>query len=97
MPLKKGYFVFDLIKELKLPVVVVAKPFLGTINHTVLTVDKLRIEGIKVAGVVISGGKNKTLAEKTNPGIIKELTGLPVTVVGYKEEIDLGKCKWITG
>jgi dethiobiotin synthetase len=97
VPVKKGYFVFDMINEFKLPVVVVAKPFLGTINHTLLTVNKLKSEGIKVLGVIISGGKNKTLSEKTNPKMITQLTGLPVAVLGYKEEIDMRKCKWILG
>jgi dethiobiotin synthetase len=97
VPVKKGYFVFDMIKEFKLPVVVVAKPFLGTVNHTLLTVNFLKSKGIKVLGVIISGGKNKTLSEKTNPELIKQLTGLPVAVLGYKEEIDLKKCKWMLG
>jgi dethiobiotin synthetase len=97
VPVKKGYFVFDMIKEFKLPVVVVAKPFLGTINHTLLTVNFLKSKGVKVLGVIISGGKNKTLSEKTNPKLIKELTGLPVVVLGHKEEIDLKKHKWVMG
>lgn len=97
VPLKKNYFVFDLIKEFSLPVIVVAKPYLGSINHTLLTVEKLRSEKIKVAGIVMNCLSNITLAEKTNPKILRELTKLPVAVVSCRGTIDLAKNKWITG
>jgi len=97
VPLKKGYFIFDLIRELGLPALVVAKPYLGSINHTLLTVEKLRSEKIKVAGIVMNCLSNITLAERTNPGILRELTGLPVAIVACRGGIDLKKNKWITG
>jgi dethiobiotin synthetase len=97
VPLKKGYFVFDLIKEFSLPVLVVAKPYLGTINHTLLTVNKLQKEGVKVAGIIISGGNGKTLAEKSNATILRELTGLPVESIKRNGSINIRKNKWITG
>jgi dethiobiotin synthetase len=40
--------------ELRLPVVVVARPGLGTINHTLLTVEAIRAAGLRVAGVVVT-------------------------------------------
>ena len=97
VPLKKNYFVFDLIKEFRLPVIVVAKPYLGSINHTLLTVEKLRSEKIKVAGIVMNCLSNITLAEKTNPKILRELTKLPVAVVACRGSVNLDKNKWITG
>lgn len=97
VPVKKDYFVIDMIKELRLPALVVAKPYLGTINHTLLTVAALKRKGIKVAGVIISGGRGKTPAERTNPEIIRELTGLPVAVIAPGGRIDLEKYEWIAG
>lgn len=45
----------DLITSLKLPVVVVSRHYLGSINHTLLTLDALRNRGISVHGVIFNG------------------------------------------
>jgi dethiobiotin synthetase len=75
VPLDEKSTVLDLIKWLKLPAVVVARPSLGTINHTVLTVDRLRAEGVPVAGVVINRYPPGTagVAEETAPRWIERL------------------------
>jgi dethiobiotin synthetase len=49
-----GYLVRDLIRELGLPAVVVARPGLGTINHTLLTLEAARAAGLDVCGVVLT-------------------------------------------
>ena len=54
VPLDAKHTVLDLARWLQLPAVVVARPGLGTINHTLLTVNALRSAGVKVAGVVIN-------------------------------------------
>ncbi|MEW6740074.1 MAG: dethiobiotin synthase [Nitrospirota bacterium] len=76
----KAYFVSDLIKDLELPVIVVARPALGTINHTLLTVNYALREGINVLGVIINFNNppENSLAEKTNPDVLKELCPVPV-------------------
>jgi dethiobiotin synthetase len=96
VPLKKNFFVSDLIKKMNLPIIVVARRGLGTINHTLLTVDKLKRNKQKVLGIVLSGKKNKSdVSAKYNASIIKEITRLPVLELGYNEKIDLRKNKWI--
>jgi dethiobiotin synthetase len=54
VPLTLGYLVRDLARELALPVVVAASPALGTINHTLLTVEAARAVGLEVAAVVLT-------------------------------------------
>src|SRR5688572_20209790 len=54
VPLDASHTVIDLARWLRLPAVVVARPNLGTINHTLLTVKALRDAGVVVAGVVIN-------------------------------------------
>jgi dethiobiotin synthetase len=49
-----GYLIRDLAVELRLPVVITARPGLGTINHTLLTIEAVRAAGLTVAGVVIT-------------------------------------------
>ena len=60
VPVKKGVLISDVIKKLNLPVLIVARPDLGTINHTLLTIDCLLNNDIKVLGVVISNYPEKT-------------------------------------
>lgn len=76
VPLYKLFTVTDLIKLLDIPVIIVARPNLGTINHTVLTVEYARKNNIKVIGIIISGYPVNTgdIAIKTAPDIIQQLT-----------------------
>jgi len=64
VPLDENYFVIDLIKFLKLPVLIVSTNKLGTINHTLLTVEALKTRGIKLAGVVLNNTENKNEISK---------------------------------
>lgn len=54
VPLSASYDQRDLIRALRLPVMVVARAGLGTLNHTLLTVEALRPAGIAIAAVVLS-------------------------------------------
>jgi dethiobiotin synthase len=55
VPLNEQDYVIDLIEDLNLPVILVARSTLGTINHTLLSLEALRRRGLVVAGVVING------------------------------------------
>ena len=48
----------DLMVTLRLPVIVAARTTLGTINHTLLTLEALRARSLKIAGVVMIGDRN---------------------------------------
>jgi dethiobiotin synthetase len=54
VPLTPDYLVRDLARELDLPVVIAAGPGLGTINHTLLTLEAARAAGLEVAAVVLT-------------------------------------------
>lgn len=58
VPLNEKELILDLIKELDLATVIVARSGLGTINHTLLTMEKLRHENIEIAGVIMNGEPN---------------------------------------
>jgi dethiobiotin synthetase len=77
VPLWRGYTYLDLAGVLGLPVVVVARPGLGTINHTLLTIKALKERSIGISGIVINhASKQKTgLAEKTSPAVIEQISG----------------------
>ena len=67
-PLSSKQTMLDLAKALDLPIIVVAHPGLGTINHTLLTLHILKEAGLKVLGVVLNYSTNtkKGLIEKNN-------------------------------
>jgi dethiobiotin synthetase len=91
VPIDDKTFVADLAFEFGLPVIVVARAGLGTINHTLLTVEAVRQRGLTVAGVVLNNyvADRATLAEETNPETVAKYTGLPLpTVVPFDKQTD---------
>lgn len=79
VPLAGGFLMADLARELDLPLLVVARPGLGTINHTVLTCFSAQQMGIPVSGVIISDFPAEPgLAERSAPHHIGSLCGAPV-------------------
>jgi dethiobiotin synthetase len=83
VPITDKFDVLSLAKAFNLPVVVVAKSKLGTINHTLLTIDAIGRSGLSLAGIIINGYDEKTgdVAEKTNAVIIKEIGKVEIIAV----------------
>jgi dethiobiotin synthetase len=85
VPLTTGYLVRDLALELDLPLLVAARPGLGTINHTLLTLEAARTAGLVVAAVVLTPWPDEpTDMERSNRETIASLgdvrvCGLPPT------------------
>ena len=78
VPIGGGLLMIDLIRRLALPVVLVARGTLGTINHTLLSLEALRARGIAVAGVVFNRGctpANRAAIERH--GRVRILAELP--------------------
>jgi dethiobiotin synthetase len=80
VPITPGYLVRDLAVDLALPVVVAARTGLGTINHTLLTVEAARAAGLRVAGVVMTPWpEHPTPIERSNRATVERLAGVPVS------------------
>jgi dethiobiotin synthetase len=79
VPLADDLLVADLAKRLDLPLLIVARPNLGTVNHTLMTCECARSLGIEVLGVVINGQQVQPgLAESYAPRLIARLSGVPL-------------------
>ena len=92
--------VIDLVKRLELPVLIVGRAHLGTINHTLLTVRCAQAEALDVKGIVLNNvlGEDAGPAVSTNAGVIASHTGVPVLgVVPYLQNVcpDLNSKKLI--
>jgi dethiobiotin synthetase len=74
-PLAGGMLMADLARELKLPLLVVTRPNLGTINHTLLTLFTARAMELPVAGYLINRmPAEQGVAEETAPHSLASLT-----------------------
>ncbi len=72
VPINDKETIADLIKP-DHEVIIVSKHYLGSINHTLLTVEALKSRNLTCAGIIFSGEENPSSEE-----IIKKMTGLPV-------------------
>lgn len=80
VPIRRDYCVLDMAKDMGLPLVVVSRPSLGTINHTLLTVDRALRDGLTVAGVIINFSRppEGSLAEESNTYALRTLCPVPL-------------------
>lgn len=87
VPVTKDALMIDAAKMLDLPLLIVARPNLGTINHTLLTINQAKIAGLDIAGVVINRYPQDTddIAIKTAPRLIEEYTD--VNILGIIPDI----------
>ena len=82
VPLAHGYDVRELARSLGLPLLIAARPGLGTINHTLLTLEAARAAGLEVAAVVLTPWPERPgEIECSNRATIAELGGVPVEVL----------------
>jgi dethiobiotin synthetase len=80
VPLNHRETMLDLMQALKFPVLVVARPGLGTINHTLLSIRALRSDGLDIAGVVFVASKpgQAGFIEEDNAATIEQFGKVPV-------------------
>ena len=79
VPLTTGYLVRDLAVDLALPLVIAARPGLGTISHTLLTVEAARAAGLDVAGVVMTPWPEQPgVMQISNRATVARLASVPV-------------------
>jgi dethiobiotin synthetase len=89
VPLTLGYLVRDLARELALPVVIAAPPGLGTINHTLMTIEAARAVGLDVAAVILTPWPAApSTVEGSNREAIERLGAVRVETLA---RIDLGE------
>jgi dethiobiotin synthetase len=73
VPITQEFLVLDLMEKFALPVIIVGRTTLGTINHTLLTIESLKKRGLSIAGIIFSGQENQPVVET-----IHDLTQVPI-------------------
>jgi dethiobiotin synthetase len=90
VPLTTGYAVRDFALDLGLPVVVAARPGLGTINLTLLTLESARAAGLSVAGVVMTPWSDDASdLEESNRATVERLGDVIVSTLPYTSPREL--------
>ena len=84
VPLNENFLMIDLISQLNIPVVLVSRHYLGSINHTLLSAFALKDYNIPVAGIVFTGNENTD-----SESVILKRTGFKMLGrVNEEEQID---------
>jgi dethiobiotin synthetase len=80
VPIDSTIGIREWAQELALPVVVVARNTVGTLNHTLLTVESIRQANLPIRGLILNEHFSRTddSSAATNPTLLQELTSLPI-------------------
>jgi len=81
VPLNRKETILDLITQLNCEVILVSRHYLGSINHTLMSVELLKNRNISIKGILFNGTENKD-----TESIIQEMTGL--TILGRIDELE---------
>lgn len=96
VPLEANYQVIDLIADMGLETLIVARADLGTINHTLLTVEACRVRNLPIAGIIINHSTQNSdnpLAIETNPAVLQQFSGQRILAkVPFDSSTNMEKC-----
>jgi dethiobiotin synthetase len=85
VPLNQKETILDLISSFNLPVIIVTKNYLGSLNHTLLTIETLKRNHLKILGIIFNGQKNQELEK-----FLCLKSGLP-NILNIQEEESISK------
>ena len=85
----EGYCMIDWMQELAAPVVLVARAGVGTINHTLLSIEAMKARGIKIIGVLFNDlAQDDPEIIKDNMEMIYKLSSIPaIGIIPYQPDI----------
>ncbi len=82
VPIDEKLTMADIPRRLDIPIIIVSRSGLGTINHTVLTVEYARMRGLDIRGIVMNQSREQSISRdpshQHNRAIIEKMTGVPV-------------------
>jgi dethiobiotin synthetase len=92
VPITPGYLVRDFALDMRMPLVVASRPGLGTINHTLLTLEAARAAGLEPVAVVMTPWPSEpSRLEESNRETVERLGGVPVATLAECTPASLGE------
>ena len=100
VPLNRTKTILDLMNKMNFPIILVARSSLGTINHTLLSINMLKTSGLEIAGVIINDtvpeNKKDNFIRKDNISVISRLGKVKIlAVVRYIRQIEKNRIKFL--
>ncbi|MAJ44209.1 MAG: dethiobiotin synthase [Candidatus Marinimicrobia bacterium] len=97
VPLNNNDLVLDLIKHLNLEVIIISQNYLGSINHTLLTIEVLKKNDIQINGIIFNGNSNieteRIIEHKTRIQVIGKIPKLDKiskkNIIKYSKKIQI--------
>ena len=87
---KKGYMLYDLIKELKLDVIIVSSSSLGSINHCLLTIEGCKNRDINIKSIIFNRYDRENIIHRDNVNTIKKISKIPILgLISKLDKIDV--------
>lgn len=82
VPLTQEFLMVDLISKMDIPTILVTTPGLGTVNHTLLSIEAMKKRNLKIAGIIINKMPLQPgIVEKDNVRTLGQMSGIPVIAV----------------
>ena len=78
MNIEKNFFIYDIPKALELPSLIIADASLGTINTTLLTVDFMKHQGLKIKGIILNNYDENNFMHLDNLITIEKICGIKI-------------------
>jgi dethiobiotin synthetase len=93
VPITRKISLLDVMKKMKLPTIIVSSPHLGSVNHTILTINTCKVNKIPILGVIFNQmPRNPSIVESITPNYIKKLTDIyTISVVPYMDDCNFKK------
>ncbi|MDW0135517.1 MAG: dethiobiotin synthase, partial [Nitrososphaeraceae archaeon] len=92
VPITKKISLLDVMKRMKLPTIIVSSPRLGSINHTILTINACKVKKIPILGVIFNQmPKNPSIVESMTPNYIERLTDTSTSVIPFMDDCNFKK------
>ena len=73
VPLNRKYLQIDLLEHWKIPIILVARSGLGTLNHTLLTIESIKKRNIPILGIILNGPSHED-----NPRTLEQFSRVPI-------------------
>lgn len=99
VPITEDFTFLDFLKEMQIPAIITASTGLGTINHTLMTVNILKQASVPIAGIVFNKmPSNPGIIEKDNLSIIEKFAKVPIVGIIYdlknsKDNFQVSLCR----
>ena len=88
VPITRKISLLDVMKKMKLPTIIVSSPRLGSVNHTILTINACKVKNIPILGVIFNQmPRNPSMIESITPNYIEKLTDTnTISVIPFMDD-----------